>query len=284
MAQIDQTNLDSGDDFPRLARAALNAIATWANMLMGYVTSTISTEELAAIRASLDVPKRDGTDATGTWDIAVENGVVTNTAQTITGRKTFSSSRASYSEDSSQAAVVSASGAAADFATLSYAILDGGYSVQSGYRLNGGSVHQIGWFKTNGDPVFVFDPTTAPTGLLAMQGDGVVSGSGVTTDQLVANIQGLVTGSSTGDLIASDAGRVCSGTANRTVPANVFSVGQVVTIDNTGGSTFTISPGAGLTLRKGGTALTGAVTVMAHGQVTLLFRSATLAVAAGHLQ
>ena len=70
---------------------------------------------------------------------------------------------------------------------------------------------------------------------------------------------------------ASDNGKHISiTTGGVTVPASVFSVGDVVTIFNNSGSSQTITQGASVTLRLAGTATTGNRTLAQYGLSTVL--------------
>ena len=111
---------------------------------------------------------------------------------------------------------------------------------------------------------------------------------GDVTGDLTGNVTGNVTGNLTGNadssstipqnsksssytLIASDAGKHISiTTGGVTIPASVFSVGDVVTIYNNSGSNQTITQGASTTLRMAGTSNTGNRTLGQFGLATLL--------------
>jgi hypothetical protein len=72
-------------------------------------------------------------------------------------------------------------------------------------------------------------------------------------------------------------GRMKTDTASYTytVPASVFSPGDVLTIRNTGtAGTITIAPGPGLTMGLGGTTATGSRTLAAGGIATVFFDTA----------
>lgn len=72
-------------------------------------------------------------------------------------------------------------------------------------------------------------------------------------------------------LIASDTGKHISiTTGGVTVPASVFSAGDVVTIYNNSGSDQTITQGSSTTLRHAGTADTGNRTLAQYGLATVL--------------
>jgi hypothetical protein len=72
-------------------------------------------------------------------------------------------------------------------------------------------------------------------------------------------------------LVATDTGKHISiTTGGVTVPASVFSVGDIVTIYNNSGSNQTITQGASTTLRQAGTANTGNRTLAQYGVATML--------------
>lgn len=72
-------------------------------------------------------------------------------------------------------------------------------------------------------------------------------------------------------LVASDTGKHISiTTGGVTVPASVFSAGDVVSIYNNSGSNQTITQGASTTLRQAGTATTGNRTLAQYGVATVL--------------
>lgn len=72
-------------------------------------------------------------------------------------------------------------------------------------------------------------------------------------------------------LVATDNGKHISiTTGGVTVPASVFSTGDVVTIFNNSGSNQTITQGASVTLRLSGTATTGNRTLSQYGVCTVL--------------
>lgn len=72
-------------------------------------------------------------------------------------------------------------------------------------------------------------------------------------------------------LVAADTGtHISITTGGITVPASVFSAGDVVTIFNNSGSDQTITQGSGVTLRQAGTADTGNRTLAQYGLATIL--------------
>jgi hypothetical protein len=83
-------------------------------------------------------------------------------------------------------------------------------------------------------------------------------------------------------LIVGMRGRmVVGGFTSLTVPSGVFARGDLVTIYNDGTATMTLTQGSGLTLRLGGTATTGNRSIAGRGVCTILFNSASEAIATG---
>jgi hypothetical protein len=87
--------------------------------------------------------------------------------------------------------------------------------------------------------------------------------------------------STDGTLVASDTGKCVNLGAGITIPSNVFSQGQAVTLYNATAGSVSILQGASLTLRQVGTANTGNRTLAQRGLVTVWFISATEAVISG---
>jgi hypothetical protein len=96
-----------------------------------------------------------------------------------------------------------------------------------------------------------------------------------------------LTSKSTSYTIAlTDVGQGVSTTAGVTVPPNAttaFAVGDGVTIYNNSGSSITVTQGAGVTLRLGGTATTGNRTVAQRGLATLVKVATDEWVISGHV-
>lgn len=89
----------------------------------------------------------------------------------------------------------------------------------------------------------------------------------------IGNVRSVPENSQTGAyvLVAADNGKYISiTTGGVTVPASVFSVGQVVSIYNNSGSNQTITQGGSVTLRQAGTANTGNRTLAQYGLCTII--------------
>jgi hypothetical protein len=76
-------------------------------------------------------------------------------------------------------------------------------------------------------------------------------------------------------------GRCRAVTGGVTIPASVFSAGATLSIYNDSASSITLTQGGGLTLRFGGTTLTGNRTLAARGMATVWYNSASEAVVTG---
>jgi len=108
----------------------------------------------------------------------------------------------------------------------------------------------------------------------------IVSAGIVTATSFVGDLTGNADSSSTipqnsqtssYTLIASDAGKHISiTTGGVTIPASVFSVGDVVSIFNNSGSNQTITQGSSTTVRQAGTSNTGNRTLGQFGLATIL--------------
>lgn len=97
----------------------------------------------------------------------------------------------------------------------------------------------------------------------------VTSTQTITVDNLTKLPQNSQTSAYT--LVLSDSSKHISiTTGGVTVPASVFSAGDVVTIYNNSTSNQTITQGASVTLRQAGTANTGNRTLAQYGVATVL--------------
>lgn len=103
----------------------------------------------------------------------------------------------------------------------------------------------------------------------------------VSTTAFTDGLRSLSSSSTTGTLVLSDRGGLVQVTSGITVPASVFATNDVVSIYNNSSSSITITQGSGLTLRLAGSATTGNRTLYQRGLATIVFISATEAVASG---
>jgi len=115
-----------------------------------------------------------------------------------------------------------------------------------------------------------FQGNTGPTGAQGIQGiQGTTGAQGIQGTNNLTVAQNSKTSSYT--LIASDTGKHISiTTGGVTVPASVFSAGDIVSVYNNSGSDQTITQGASTTLRNAGTADTGNRTLAQYGLCTIL--------------
>lgn len=114
----------------------------------------------------------------------------------------------------------------------------------------------------NEDVIF-YDKVTISNDLFA---------SGKVND-ISGNVRGIPQNSQTSayTLIVSDTGKhINITTGGVTIPANIFSIGDVVTIYNNSTSSQTITQGSSVTLRQSGTANTGNRTLAQFGLATIL--------------
>lgn len=118
--------------------------------------------------------------------------------------------------------------------------------------------------------------------LTAGAGISVTNGSGSIT---IAGTGSTINSQTTGyTLVAGDAGKTISiTTGGVTIPNNVMSAGNIVTIYNNSGSSQTITQGASLTLQWAGqaTSQTGNRTLGLYGVCSVLFISSSSAVISG---
>lgn len=166
-----------------------------------------------------------------------------------------------------------------------------GFSTFSGYSNTSGFSTFSGYSNTSGVSTSVIGGIASVTQL---QVSGISTlGSGTTvigsffTNQL--SVSGVSTASTVNDtsgnvrivpqnsqtssyiLVASDSGKhIDITTGGVTVPASVFSVGDVVTIFNDSTSNQIITQGGSVTLRQAGTANTGNRTLAQYGLATIL--------------
>jgi len=120
-------------------------------------------------------------------------------------------------------------------------------------------------------------------GSTAINITGTITTSGVITDG-TGNIRRIPQNAQTAayTLVAADVGKHISiTTGGITVPASVFSIGDNVTIFNNSASNQTITQGAGVTLRSGGSTATGNRTLAGYGVATVLCVAADVFVITG---
>lgn len=110
------------------------------------------------------------------------------------------------------------------------------------------------------------------------QGD---SSTNIATTAFVDRLRSLQPSTSSGTLVLSDRGALVQITAGMTIPANIFSANDVVTLFNNTTGNLTLTQGTSLTLYWAGTASTGNRTLAQRGVCTVTFLSSTTAVISG---
>lgn len=120
-------------------------------------------------------------------------------------------------------------------------------------------------------PAFT-DTPTAPT---AAAKDATTQ---VATNAFVDRLRSFLTGITSGTPTSADRGCLLQVTAGITIPANVFAAGDTFSIYNNSAANITLTQGASLTLRLGGSATVGNRTLAQRGIATVVFLSATEAV------
>lgn len=98
--------------------------------------------------------------------------------------------------------------------------------------------------------------------------------------EVIANIHS-VPKSASYTVTAADKGASIDTSAGVTIPASVFTVGDVIVVTNTGASSISITPDSGVTLRLAGTASTGARTLAGYGVATFRMASSNVWFASG---
>ncbi len=120
-------------------------------------------------------------------------------------------------------------------------------------------------------------------GTTAINTSGTITTSGVISDG-TGSIRRIPQNAQTAayTLVAADVGKHISiTTGGITVPASVFAIGDNVTIFNNSTSNQTITQGAGVTLRAGGSTATGNRTLSSYGVATVLCVAADVFVITG---
>ena len=100
------------------------------------------------------------------------------------------------------------------------------------------------------------------------------------TTDAIANIPS-VPKSAAYTVVAADKGASIDTTADVTLPASAFAVGDVIVVTNTSGADIVITPAAGVTLRLAGSDSTGVRTLAGYGVATLRMVSSNVWFASG---
>ena len=99
---------------------------------------------------------------------------------------------------------------------------------------------------------------------------GILTAS--TVNDASGNVREIINNSKSGTytLTAADVGELINTTSGVTVPQNIFSAGQAITIYNNSASDITISQGTGATMYQAGTSNTGNRILAQRGVATVL--------------
>lgn len=103
----------------------------------------------------------------------------------------------------------------------------------------------------------------------------------IATTEFVDRLRSLLPSTTTGTAVLSDRGCLLKINAGFTIPASVFSEGDVFTIYNDSDAAISLAQGSGLTLRMAGSTNIGNRTLAARGIATVLYTTATEALVSG---
>lgn len=188
--------------------------------------------------------------------------------------------------------------------TKALLIFTDGTDVRLGYDFYSfsGTTNQVNVTNTNGNIVFSlpqsintgasvqFDTLSITSSTTLTGTTSVPTAAENTSTQAIAStafvdrlrsLSTPTTSSAGGTLVIGDRGSLVSVTGGVTVPANIFSARDVVSIYNNTSGALTITQGAALTLRLAGTTLTGNRNLATRGLATVVFVSATEAIISG---
>ena len=107
------------------------------------------------------------------------------------------------------------------------------------------------------------------------------SNTDIANTAFVDSLRSLLSSNSTTTLNITDRGCLKIITAATTLPANIFSTNDVISIYNNTDSSLSLVAGSGLTVRLAGTTTTGNRTILPRGICTVVYISATEAVCSG---
>lgn len=102
-----------------------------------------------------------------------------------------------------------------------------------------------------------------------------------TVNGIELGFRGIPASSTSGTLVAGDAGKTVVLTAGITIPSAVFAAGDAVCLYNDTAGTLTITQGSGLTLRQSPTANTGNRSLLQRGFANIWFKTNAEAVITG---
>jgi hypothetical protein len=149
--------------------------------------------------------------------------------------------------------------------------------------LSANDVVRVRAFSDSNTLIATVDNSISGLSMFSLSGSGPQGATGATGPAGPSDIpQNSQTGAYT--LVAADNGKhVNITTGGVTVPSGVFSAGNVVSIYNDSASTQTITQGGSVTLREGGTANTGNVSLSQRGLCTILCVASNEFVITGHI-
>lgn len=120
----------------------------------------------------------------------------------------------------------------------------------------------------------------AATATNATNVTGTVS-TAATVDGVAVGYRSIPRSTTSGTATTADVGKCIAVSAGITIPNATFAAGDAISIYNDSASAVTITQGASLTLRQGGTTNTGNRTLAPRGMATVWFNSASEAVITG---
>jgi hypothetical protein len=132
--------------------------------------------------------------------------------------------------------------------------------------------------KTNNDGTFTFERGDG-TDLITIDAVGVVDAPSGLIATMAKKVPSVAR--SDGTMIATDTGKCIATTTSLTVPNNVFSAGDVVSIYNQTGTTMNIVPASGVSLIVAGSAASATRTLTLNGIATIWFRDPSVGIIGG---
>jgi len=242
------------------------------------------TTALATVDFDTTIATSDAADFTvGTGgEITVVNGGTYNIEYSVDGGQTAGSDRVVVS------GVVQVNGttvAGSECSVYSRNTTDGDFTAVGSCIavLTANDVVRVQAQKNDNAVTVEVDLGTSGLSLFTLSGSGPAGATGATGPAGPSDIpQNSQTSAYT--LVAGDNGKhINITTGGVTVPNSVFSTGNVVSIYNDSASTQTITQGASVTLREGGTANTGNVSLAQRGLCTILCVASNEFVITGHI-
>ncbi|CDN87319.1 hypothetical protein BN948_01739 [Hydrogenophaga intermedia] len=244
-----------------------------------------------AMRDAMAVPSRTGGDASGTWGISISGVAATATAlatpRNINGTPFNGAANITTSYwGTARSLTVGAQTRSVDGSanvSFSHSEIDVPRRDGTGATGNWG-INILGNASTAtlaAGALSLTSTATIHSNATAVTQAAKNATTQVATTAFVDRLRSLLPGITSGPLAETERGSACHANGNITVPANVFSADDVVTIYNNTAGAISIIQGAGLTLRLVATATTGTRGLLARGMATIFFVSATEAVVSG---